>query len=348
MVYQDIRHHSERLSINFTTIYRTPTKIKIAWTLNPEQDTEELYPYSYFNVYFNEIPIGSFCRINTDRITDSVDGVFYLEHYMPNYAKTPRGYYKIEAVAEDGSSKTSLVFSVYPTPDQYIKKISKEQLFRLMNTKGRQVDSVPVLHYVRKRFGTPCVICNPSGETGPAKSNCPTCIGTGFTGGFHNPPVLQYVTYSASISKMKTDQGNRVASELTHQAEMSAELSIVDINDYLWEINPPHRLWCVSGVSISEAGGCPVSIFANLQLEESSHPLWEIEKPPITLPTRVYYYSDPDLREVYLNAANSVGESPSGPIGELTSEAIPTVIRTPEGIVEYRFLLSGLRYPFDA
>lgn len=326
MVYLDTRFRDDLLQIDFYTQESNPTYKKLAWSLKPQPDTDQVFDAVGFNLYYSIIPNNIWTKLNTTPITDN----FFI-HNVPRYVKVDRGYYQVEAVAASGATLRSHTFDVYIPPDRTAMKMSKEFLWWLMDKHGTLIDNIPVFQYVKRTYGCNCPKCKQPG-IGVLKANCPICFGTGFEGGYHEP-VLTFVTYGGNFSSSKTDLGNRVSSEVSQQAETSAEVSMFDVGDFIREAQAPYRLFNVASVSFSEYNGRPLKLFLQLQLEESGHPLWKMKLPTFTMPEHIHYMK---VREIYEQIMASINKNPETSISGFPEGSSPTVTTESYGYVRYR------------
>jgi hypothetical protein len=298
MVELIVKDNPDYLQAKFRVNSITPVQTKVEWVLEEQPDTCEVAPVEGFNLYYNEVPNRFLVKLNDEPIATTT-----FTHNTAKYSKFPRGYYQIEGILPDGSTLKSRVFDIYHPFDRTGSKMSKEFMFFSMMRHGRErIDNIPVYVFARKGFGTDLCKCAVEGF-GPLKSKCPDCLGTGFKGGFQCP-VLSFVVYGQPFGRQETHTGPRKAQESTNMATAAAEICMINPNDYYREILPPFRLFCVENVQATEYNGRPVLLNMVVQQEESAHPLWQKDLPPLTLPDNIYYR---DVRETYETIVDSIG-----------------------------------------
>lgn len=267
------------MGINLAKFYVVvqPTRFKLSWEL--EETDPPLAPIGY-NIYFSETS-QNFTKVNADL----VDNKTFL-HIYPNYSKSIRAWYKIEAVMEDGTTQLTRALSFIPNLNEYQKTMGLRFLFWSMSFPAGS-GSVPALVFPARKSGAKCKICSMPGQ-GSFLSKCKTCYGTGFDGGYYEP-VLVFLSYNMAFQKSKSNTGDRISEEVPQSVELSTEWAIIGPNDYIMELEAPNRLWAAQNVSINEFNGYPISQRVGLMQEESGHPLYSLTLPHFTQPDKIVY-----------------------------------------------------------
>lgn len=328
MVYTDTRFNSSFLQLSFFIENQTPTHRTLSWSLLPQPDTDSLFPADCYNVYYNIVPNNDYILLTKTPIPENT-----FVHEIASYVKMPRGYYVIEALNKERTkSLKSKEFDIYVPFDELALKMSKEFMWVLMNHHDHMIDNIPFWLYTKKPFGSAkCPVCYKS-NIGSIKSKCPTCLGTGFEGGF-NFPILGFGTYSAPFNKTVVDLGSRISQEVNQQLQTLAEFALIDVGDYIREAKPPFRLWAVTNVSTSEYNNRPLKLFLNLQLEESGHPLWNVDLPTVTFPKHIHYFN---VRDQYNAIYSSINRTTKTTFASFSEQIQPTVTSEASGIIKYR------------
>lgn len=166
----------------------------VAWELN------KLFPISeppVFTLKASRSGVGDW----TDVVTVT-DEYFAFDVVRRVYGKAPRLHYKI-VMAHAGKSYESGVIQMGGNLSDHdwavLRDVVRKEILRLAKFAGR-------CGYVfkRRRWGVPCSKCLDFDTGEPANSECPECLGTGFTGNGYFDPVLYRVADSAAKTPRHT------------------------------------------------------------------------------------------------------------------------------------------------
>jgi len=100
-------------------------------------------------------------------------------------------------------------------PFTFFEAIDLEGLYVIdeHNFKFRDVSGEPCLVYNRKTGGVPCTECYDPVQSKRTRSDCPTCFGTNWDGGFYNPISMYAEIGVASNSSIIEEWGERQPSQ---------------------------------------------------------------------------------------------------------------------------------------
>lgn len=166
---------------------------------------------------------------------------------------------------------------IYDPADTWSKRSSAIELSRMFNRMALKIISMEynylararkgygiecVLHSI-KQWGPRCPVCWDSVKMKMTKSNCATCYGTGYAGGYYDP-VTVWLRYSAPQKSVKvSDQGQA-------ETEMRQAWTIpspeIHSNDVIIDpmLSKAYRI--VDANSHSEVRGGPMRQFLQLKL----------------------------------------------------------------------------------
>lgn len=242
-----------------------PTTNKIVWDIDYLEDPEKVQ-IKGFNLYYSRSKSDSLVMINSELLTD-----LYVRHTLNNYDKFKRGYYQIEIVFANGDAMRMRTFDIFNKHDKYFNVLRQRETWRLMS--DIIPDSVPVAIFQKRRVGNLCPRCGISKSMGSAQAKCKVCLGTGFEGGYYKPH-LGFVTYENIFSQNEVHTGIEQRQEMHIPARTTSTFAFFKVNDYVRELDPPNRLFCVTALTVPEKQGSPVSYILSLQQEDSFHPLY--------------------------------------------------------------------------
>lgn len=277
----------KELLVKFLVKNITPNYIDLAWELLDEkywfENIIKNQPIKGFNVYYGESPESLF-KINNEVI----DG-YSFRHITFNYDKFKNHYYKIEMVMENEVKYASPLMNIFPQMLKSALSIMRTHVFKLVATISEVVPT-PVLFYQRRTSGVLCPLCGIDKKIGNIRSNCPTCLGTGYEGGYYKP-VLAWVNSMAATNKDVSDQGVIKMQNSGKPVNTSSFFIVPKVNDFYRELTSPFRLYCVNSINQeTESGNAPVSIVMTVTHEDSFHPLYSQKIPFIEeLNKKIYW-----------------------------------------------------------
>lgn len=252
---------------------------KIAWQVKNSEYLSKKYDslIKGYNIYFANSVNDSFVKVNESLIDDC----FYV-HILYNYTKFNSMYYRIEAELFNGVKVQSDNLDIFPSKSLTYYTMMRNDVFDLMKQTPSH-EPIPVLFYSLKTSGEKCTRCNYE------QGSCLYCLGTGINGGYYNP-VLAYIKYTQPFQKL-VEQNTYIKTESSSQfIHTSAYFISPKPGDHFKEIHSPNRLFMISSAAAdSEWGGKPLSYNCPAILQDSYHPIYNIELPLLDLKQKVYY-----------------------------------------------------------
>lgn len=269
---------------------------RLAWRFMLDPDSsEELPDIKGFNLFYSETPTqrSAWCLLNQDGLL--LESKF--DHCLVNFSKFTRGYYWLETVLNTGEKIISKKFDGYMPEDPYVNEMYVDNVFDVMAFPEYGSGHIPCFIYPRRYSGDQCK-CRSSSRQGVAVDKCQECFGVGYKGGYF-PPVLAFLDYDTTSNRYSRQENIRTTQDTQMVARTSCYFTIVNPEDVIREIFPPHRLWHVKDMpQVYEYNLRPISQSMTLKLVDSGHPIYEIPTPVVDLPQDVWRtFRDPDTQE---------------------------------------------------
>jgi hypothetical protein len=275
-----------KLVLLFRT-FRSPNSVRLDWEV-PVDFFNSSNPIIGFNVYYTESPNNTFSKINDEVVCpgEIADGYITgsFKHIGEFYNKFVRGYYKIEALHDlkypithyESDISLSDMLDIYGTRDVYSEVMLERDMFGLMSS----VDplTIPAALFLKKTTGILCSRCGVSKKIGNAQGKCFECLGTGFTGGYYLP-VLGYIDHVSNLEMQQSLENVGRSQEYSTTIRTSSAFALLRPDDYIRELTPPNRLFCIGSAADTEFITRPLTYFLPCKLEYSEHPLWQIDVP---------------------------------------------------------------------
>lgn len=224
--------------------YRPAPRVLVKWGLVP---TAQNIKNLLFFVDRGESP-SEMRQLNA--IPIMYNDVFeYIDHEGKLKDTEKYYYYQIRAVEYNPAHTTPLqtfsseVISWEGTLDTVANYVIEEHLFAY-----RYVFGTPIIIFKKKREGTHCPVCFDVVLKRVTKSNCTTCLGTGFINGFYKPMEgwadLNPDPKAVSIMEFGERQANQTDMQFTNYPLLNGGDIIIELTQT--------RFWKISNVRNTE------------------------------------------------------------------------------------------------
>lgn len=218
---------TQNANISVTLYPQWYHQITIEWSVPPE------FGSCVFNVYSSQTEDGPFNKLNATPLT----GTFLSDITTQEYSKVDEGWYVVEAVLLDkgGVTLRSAPTTWLTAQKNWVTLRSNEIQRReyLLLTKFVGVKSYL---FRKKSYGKRCTSCWDPKTEQVLNDHCPTCIGTGFEGGFFDPAsfFVQYETTPNSRDKVYYGklEANQIGAWTISLPVLNSEDIIVRIGDW--------------------------------------------------------------------------------------------------------------------
>jgi hypothetical protein len=204
-----------------------------------------------FNVYFSEAEDTDFQKLTASPI----HGTYLLDGESKEYRKFNRGFYVVEAILLDkGNAAIRSKATTWRTSQSDWVYLRSTEIQRREQILLRKFNGSKSYLFRRKTYGARCPDCWDKEVEKITRDNCPTCIGTGFSGGYFEPAPL-YINYDASPNSLvRTYFGkfepNEVGGWTISLPEIRPDDVVVRVGDW--------NVYRVEGVSPTELQSNPV------------------------------------------------------------------------------------------
>jgi hypothetical protein len=186
-----------------------------------------------FNVYFSQTEDGPFEKLNSDPI----DGTSLTDTETEEFMRFNRGFYVVEAILleKDNVTIRSLT-TTWETGQRRWVELRSDEIQRREWVLLNKFVGIKTYIFRRKSFGERCPECWSAKTEKSIKSNCKTCVGTTFKGGYF-PAVSTLLQYDATPnSNIKTYFGifepNQISAWTIAFPEMRPDDIIIRVGDW--------------------------------------------------------------------------------------------------------------------
>lgn len=254
---------------------KDPPQILVRWTLLPS--SESLADYEFYidrgeaenqlpneqhktidgNPLIPAAPVGD--SVNVTQIAGPINGLDFYQYRdfaIPGRNLYQRWFYQIRMrkISTQEEAKSAL-FTWDGNLDLVGLYIVDENNFLLEDTTG-----AACLVHPRRRGGASCTECFDKVQQKRTKSNCMTCFGTNWVGGFY-PAINVFIDFNPSpnptlIQEWGETQPNQTTIFLANYPQLVA-------GDVIRELRP-HKLWRVTNTKQTEKRRTPMLQFAQV------------------------------------------------------------------------------------
>ena len=234
-----------------------PHEVFVQWTLeNPENAS-----YT-FKVYRSGSPTGPFNQVS-DEIRDN--NFFYIDRPVAQLNLTNRAWYLVQAIPETGpdTSATSAAKTAEHTEQKYRGRIGRKARYDL-GIQLKRLNGVKCKVLKRKRFGKRCPDCYNERTKDVLQSNCPSCYGTSFEDGYHDPSTT-WVKLDPAVVAQRADSTGKTEAAMFGATML--DFPLLEAEDVLVEVRT-NRRFIVRQKVPTEASR--VAVHQDLQVSELS------------------------------------------------------------------------------
>lgn len=235
----------EDASVEIRSVEKIP-RVLVRWKLKrTSQDLTNLK----FSIYRGESP-EDLTRVNAEGIDH--DELYEYMDYTANLLDLRKVYYyQVQGHEMSGDTILQTFKSKVETwsqePDLVALYVIEEHLFLYRWTSA----GMPAFIYKKKKEGLRCPECWDPILKKVTKSNCSTCNGTGFVGGYYKP-IEAWMGFNvdikiAQIADWGVKQIDQTDVEFTDYPELSIGDIILDLKDF--------KYWKIANVRFSVKGG---------------------------------------------------------------------------------------------
>lgn len=132
----------------------------------------------------------------------------------------------------------------------------------------------------QKLFGTPCDAgCIDYQTFEITNPQCPTCYGTGFTGGYYEPTPCVYAALSRKVSHNELD-GAKLRGTIDDMLRVKATMLAIPqlFENDVWVDRTKDARWFINTIeNLAEYRGVPIVLSVELRLAPYSHPVYDVE-----------------------------------------------------------------------
>lgn len=167
-------------SFRFVIVHRAnPGTAEIRWSLTPHAwDAADLS----FSLFRSNSPTGPW-----EVLGEAADGRFHFIDtgvFGINVSRTY--YYVVRAASKSGKGYCdSDISNPGPDYDNIATELVRKKTMYMLQKGG-----MPMAAFLRRTWGPKCALCFNHERMLPENPDCPSCYGTGFTGGFSNPVLM--------------------------------------------------------------------------------------------------------------------------------------------------------------
>jgi hypothetical protein len=252
---------------------KMPAKVLVRWQAT--LPAAEVNDFEYH--VERSIADGNFERIA--RPIPATEDSWYVDYAAELRGLAPRIRYRVTARKISTQEEiASPVMSLTGDLDLVGLYIVDEENFRLQDTAG-----TPCLVYSRRRGGIPCGRCFDPVQKKRTISNCKTCYGTNWEGGYYKP-VEAWIDFNASSKDLAQSQWGETQ-ENTSPIQLS-NFPILMTGDVIREMRDA-RMWRVGPVRETQRHRVPMTQVAQVQEIHPKDPEYSIPVDEMKLLERV-------------------------------------------------------------
>lgn len=247
------------LPISFKTVQavalsRFPAKVLVRWQTNLDGaalDDYEFYVerggaqdnipgFQHVTIYQTPYlpPVESAATLNFRVMTRAIDGLdnqWYVDFTPELLNLKPTYYYRVRCRRKSTQEEiTSQMVTFVGEMDLVGLYIADEINFELEDATG-----TPCLVYNRRRTGIPCPVCFDPVQKKRSVSNCQSCFGTNWVGGFYDP-IDAWVDFTPNPKNALITQWGETQENMTRV--LMANFPLVFPGDIIRELRT-NRLW---------------------------------------------------------------------------------------------------------
>lgn len=232
--------------VTFTKLYVRSFEldsVTIFWAIEDISKEDDIYAYS-MELLKSEAYNGPY-----DKVAGPFFNIFqYRDPMNLEDHKNRNIYYKIKVTdIRTGETKVEGPTAQLPEPDLYAMEVLRQEDMLFRNFIGRRCYVFP-----RKTFGQICICVQPQQMRGQ-RSNCKTCYGTLYLGGF-NSPTAAYIQFDPNA------RSTQLTPAITHSINFTTCRLIayppLNIGDLI--VDPENHRWRVEQVQVTRRLGYDV------------------------------------------------------------------------------------------
>ena len=207
------------------------------------------------------------------------DAVMLVDTQQRWFGASPRLQWRLVLIDGQGMQHPSvpLTLNFHSAGDRRAWRMAREAL-RQQSLALRKTDlGQPGRLLKRKVSGTPCPICLDARREEPGDPRCPSCLGTGWVGGYHSPVQCVWAALQPVANGEDLEQSLAVGT-VANIRTIGRFLAVPRLDPFdVWVQERSDLRWVVRSVRVeSEIQGIPLLYTAELRLAALSDPIYSI------------------------------------------------------------------------
>lgn len=203
------------------------------------------------------------------QVTDSNN---YIDTSTPASIRHTQVYYRVHVLSPLGEEATSEAVITYNNPEKKTFLLAKE-IVRRANLLYREMNGVELAVLKRKMWGEKCV-CRHSITGGTIDSQCVSCYGLEYKGGYHTPVYIYgHIEPVPVTERQSTEVGN---TDVSNTTGIISNYPLLRKGDIIVELHNNNR-WYIKDVQLTEAKRFPVSQRFQISLIERTDVIYKYE-----------------------------------------------------------------------